>query len=229
MKNKIILLALILGALVIVFVARRNSGITEQELQDLNTKSVSTSTPVLVTGRGDFSVEPIPPSTILTPKIPVWPNYRRKLTFPAYYNENAKTLTQREVTKNQIAIDADKTNIGAWVELGNYYNLTKDYEGARLFWEYAIALNPSNFVALFNLGTLHMSDLRDYKLSESYLQKAMVVDPSQISAYYSLYELYRYALLDDTKAKAVLDDGIKKNPGKAQDLEYLRVNYDSAT
>ena len=181
-----------------------------------------------VEGTGDFKINNIPivsTSTSPTSPLPPPPEYRRTFTYPVYFNAEARAITDKNISDQQKAIDKDKTNLDAWIELGNLYNLVKDYDGARIMWEYAIKLNTNYFVAYANLGTLYMSDLRDYAKSETNFKLAIKADPTQIPLYRSLYELYRFGLKDDIKAKAILQQGISANPGKAGDLQYLLDHY----
>jgi tetratricopeptide (TPR) repeat protein len=153
------------------------------------------------------------------------PEYKRIFTYPAYFNDEAKKITDKNIAEAVAAIEKDNTNAGAWVDLGNQYYLVREYEGARVAWDYTLSLEPTNFVALANLGTLYMADLKDFAKAELYLKKAVESDPEQIETYRSLYELYRYALKDDAKAKAILAQGIASNPSTSMDLVYFRDHY----
>ena len=218
-----LILAIALG-LVAVFVTRPKNNEPNLTL-DLGPSSWSqkpgqASTSIDVGATGDYTL-----SRVAGERPPPYPQYRRTLKFPDYFNAEAKAITQKLISDLQVSLDKDKRDIKAWIELGNQYHLVRDYEGARLCWEYALALNPNAYLALANLGTLYMGDIKNYKLSESYLRRAITADSTQIPAYRSLYELYRYALKDDVKARAILNEGIVKNSGKATDLEYLRDHY----
>ena len=70
-----------------------------------------------------------------------------------------------------------------------------------------------------------MSDMRNYAKAEANFKLAIKADPNQINVYRSFYELYRFGFKDDIKAKAILEEGIKANSNKAQDLIYLRDHY----
>ena len=182
-----------------------------------------------VESTGDFEIKNIP---IATPTIaskgqelPPPPEYRRTFTYPVYFNAEARAITDKNIADQQKAIDKNKTDLNAWIELGNLYNLVQDYDGARIMWEYATKLNPDYFIPYANLGNLYMSDLRDYVKSETNFKLALEADPSQILVYRSLYEVYRYGFNDDVRARAILQAGINANPGKSSDLQYLLDHY----
>ena len=187
--------------------------------------TTNSSTTVNVSATGSSTLEIIPLGSWSQSNVPPPPEYRRAYTFPAYFSVEAKAIVNAEIAKLIAQIDSDKTNMKAWIELGNQYNLVADYKGAELFWDYAVKLNPDNFLPYANLGTLYMSDLKDYAKAELNLKLAIKADPTQIMVYRSLYELYRFGLGDDVKAKAILQAGIGANSGTAQDLKYLLDHY----
>ena len=183
-----------------------------------------------VESTGDFKLENIPIATTTTAgtqpvPLPPAPEYLRTFVYPAYFNVEARTITNKNIADQQKAIDKNKTDLNAWIELGNLYNLVQDYDGARIMWEYATKLNPDYFVPYANLGNLYMSDMRNYAKAEANFKLAIKADPNQINVYRSFYELYRFGFKDDIKAKAILEEGIKANSNKAQDLIYLRDHY----
>lgn len=161
-------------------------------------------------------------------KFPPPPGYHREISYPDKIKEADRVALGEAFGKTLATIDKDKHDKSAWMDLGALYNIIGDYQGARLSWEYAAILDPNSFVPLYNLGTLYLSDLKDYALSEKYFRQALVLDPSQIGVYQSLYDLYRYGLLDDTRAKAILEEGIEANPFASPNLKYLLEHYDEA-
>ena len=168
---------------------------------------------------GDYTIEQVP---LDGPLVPTAPEYKRKFVYPSYFNAEAKDITNKAIASAIAKIEKNNLDITAWIELGNQYNLVKDYKGAEACWLYAVALNSINFVPLYNLGTLYLSDMRDYALSEKYLKLAIIADPLQPTIYEMLYRLYRYGLKDDARAKAILKQGV----GAVKDKSALQSILD---
>ena len=139
----------------------------------------------------------------------------------------AVTVEQAKETITRLTASLKKNNdlFGDWVELGLYRRLLGDYGGAAAAWEYAGAIRPKNSVSFNNLGDLYTYQIKDKARAEKNYLMALANDPASIMAYEKLYELYRYIFKDDKKAKAVLKEGVSKNPDFSQRLQYLLDNY----
>ncbi len=139
--------------------------------------------------------------------------------------EPARSDTLTKIKNLQTKLKADSKDYNAWIDLGIYLKETEDYEGARLSWEYAAALVPSQSLAFINLGTLHTYYIHDNAKAEEYYLEAVKVEPKLGYTYHQLYELYRLVMKDDAKAKAILRVGIAAGATDSDRMQYFLDNY----
>jgi tetratricopeptide (TPR) repeat protein len=126
------------------------------------------------------------------------------------------TLTDEE--KAQIIADLDLATL---VRRGNERKAAGDYAGAASVWERATEVWVTHPVAYNNLGDLYMNFLKDPKKAETNYLKVVELDPKSIDAYMNLFYIYRDLLKNQTKAQAILDLGLKNNPGN-QTLQTIK-------
>lgn len=112
-----------------------------------------------------------------------------------------------------------------WLVLGVYLKSIGDYKGAEEVWQYAGVIRPLNSTSFANLGYLYTYDeLKDYEKAEANFRKAIDNDSSKIYIYRNFYELYKFGMKDDAKAKAILEEGIAANPDTSKDLQSILNN-----
>ena len=117
----------------------------------------------------------------------------------------------------RIAILSDElkkspNTLDSWVELGVYYKAAKDYEGARLAWEYVSTIRPGNTTSYTNLGDLYAYSLKDFPKAEVALKTVIANDPRFIDGYVRLHNLYALSYKTDTTlAVDILKEGMVKN------------------
>ncbi len=196
---------------------------TQENAQDLllrNKKDAGAG--VDVQGTGDFNVEQVPATDIVS--IPI-PDLNRDINISSNMAEDAKKIIRAKIEEMESELKKDSNNLDNWLVLGIYRKTIGDYEAAKEIWEYANILSPSNSVSFNNLGDLYAYYLKDNKKAEENFLKAVKNGPDQVYIYRNLYEFYRFALKNDAKAKKILQQGITANPKDSQDLQTLLQNF----
>lgn len=156
------------------------------------------------------------------------PSLDRPFNITVEMPEDAKAVLKKnvvEITKN---LRTDPNDYEEWLQLAIHYKIAGDFEGAKNVWEY-VAENGGvrRYVALGNLGSLYLYQLKDYPKSESYYNQALALKPDEISFYRDLYTLYHYAYKMGTGADAaILEQGLKVSPGN-EDLLALQEELKS--
>ena len=112
-----------------------------------------------------------------------------------------------------------------WINLGLQRKLIGDFPGAGDAWQYASEIRPKDFIPHNNLGDLYAYDLNDFKKAEEHYRLSIKLEPSVIMVYDKLYELYRFKIKNDAKARAVLEEGIKKNPQTSERLKATLAEW----
>src|SRR3989338_6703251 len=112
------------------------------------------------------------------------------------------------------SIKKSPENGALWAEFGLKRKGIEDYEGAKEAYEYALKLMPNNAMVADSLGVIHGDYLKDYTKAVRYFRLAIDIDPSANYRYMRLFELYRYALKDNGKAKAILEEGLRAIPNE---------------
>lgn len=99
-----------------------------------------------------------------------------------------------------------------------------DLEGARIAWEYAGIIRPQNSLSFANLAALYHFDLQQYENAEKNYLISIANDPDDLPTIRNFFELYFYAVKDNTKAEALLLSAIADNPAQA-DLFALTGSF----
>ncbi len=174
-----------------------------------------------VTGTGDFKVESLPLAGSFPPPPDLSRPVKITLSLPV---ETEKAATAR-IGEISLELKKNPELFDHWLELGRLRKIIGDYEGVRQAWEYASLLLPSNHVSFNNLGELYGYYLKDWAKAEANYKKAVLNGPDQIYIYRNFADFYRFVLNDPEKAKALLEEGIKANPGASEDLQNLLKQF----
>ncbi len=148
-------------------------------------------------------------------KLPKAPSLDRPITPPAYFLPAVAASSTERILDTIKAIKAQPGNAGLWANLGFYRKGIEDYQGAKEALEYSLALNPRNAVVTENLGVIYGDYLHDAKNAEKQYLAAIKLEPNIGYRYLRLYELYETLMHDSVKAKAIVEQGLKVNPGDA--------------
>jgi Flp pilus assembly protein TadD len=123
-----------------------------------------------------------------------WPRHvvSDRVAFALFYNNRAVEAMRagdlRSAFANlKLAIEKSSTVASTWVNLGALYSRQQRYESARVAYEQALRVEPSDKSALTNLARLY-DEIGDEELAESYR--------SRIRRYERMNPYYHYALAD---------------------------------
>jgi tetratricopeptide (TPR) repeat protein len=225
-NNLIVLIVVCLLILIFSFQKVFFSGKQEKDLLKENEQVTASATStadhlgVKLLGEGDFVVEPV---TLTAADL--MPDLNRPIVFsngePAEFRRLMKEKIERSVA--ELKIHPEKAE--EWNNLAIFRKNINDYEAAAEIWEYLVWLQPTNVVALGNLGDLYHFYLRDYPKSEKNFLAAIALEPTNLTLYRGLHELYRYSYKRDTSAAAdILKTGLQKIPDNI-DLLVLLASY----
>lgn len=154
------------------------------------------------------------------------PSLDRPIVFPASFPDDVADK-QRLYIENLIAeLKKDPGVFIKWVDLGLQWQALQDYEGAKEAWEYANALQPESSVAYGNLGNLYGYYLKDSKKAEENFLTALKNSPAEIYLYFQTADFYVQVIKDKNKAIAIVEEGIKRNPG-SKELRTLKAELSS--
>ena len=180
-------------------------------------------TPAPPQGTPEININP-PQAT--GPNIPVpplpWP-----VSIKNGLSGEAATSALKNIETLTAELKKDPSVFPRWMDLALYRRSIGDFIGARDAWIYAAALRPNDFIAPHNLGDLYTYDIIDYKKAEGYYLSSLKLEPTATMVYQKLYELYRFKMKNDTRARAILKEGISKNPKDALRLEYILDEWDN--
>lgn len=143
-----------------------------------------------------------------------YPSLGRPIVIPASFSPEDATLIQERIKKLTDAILQAPSNGALWANLGLERKSIEDYTGAIDAYEYALKMMPNNAVVAENLGVLYGDYLRNYPKAEEYYRLSIAIDAAAPHRYLRLFDLYRYALKDTEKAKAILEEGLRTIPGE---------------
>jgi hypothetical protein len=213
-----VITVLVLVSMYMMFVKK-----TQAPTKDVDVKTSTTTvtkipgTNIVVEGSGNYTITPVPVKT--EKPIPV-PDLNRQVTFLASLNlsEDVKKILTDKIITEQSNLKKNSNDINAWINLGIYQKIAGDYAGAVISWKYISEIS-NDFVSLGNLGNLYAYYLKDNGMSEVYYKKAIERSPTQAYLYIQLSSVYKEVFNDLAKAKAVLDDGLKKMPNDKSLLE----------
>jgi len=140
---------------------------------------------------------------------------------------NDKTLSAEVVgiLKIKIAdlsdfLKGDPGQFDKWLDLGINRKIAGDYEGAIEAWTYASALRPQNSISFNNLGDLYAYYLNEPQKAEENLLQAIENGSNEVYLYFKTHDFYKYVMKDATKARNIVEQGIKANP-TSQELKDL--------
>lgn len=182
---------------------------------------------IAIEGGGDIKVEELPfeKSNRGVVNVPP-PDLDKEIKITASLTKEVEQAAISKIIEISAKLKADKTLVNDWILLGVYRKIIGDYFGAAEVWEYAGKISPGAYMPFNNLGDLYAYYLKDSKKAEQNFQTAIKKGQNQIHIYRSFYEFYRYVVKNDTKAKAVLEQGIAANPGESSlDLQNLLQSF----
>ncbi len=126
----------------------------------------------------------------------------------------------KNIKELQAMLKNKPSDFPVWMDLAMYQKLGGDYEGALISWKYVGRLAPTDFVSVANIANLYAYFIKDNVKAEEYYKKAISVNSEQPYIYTQLAEFYKDILKDIVKARAIVEEGLKKNPLDETLLEY---------
>ena len=207
----------LIGALILIVIGGAGSFIYKKNWSNDGENGNGTTTPP-VTGTTTTPVVK-PPAT---PTMAV-PSLKRPLNFPSTLSAAQREQIKQRIDNLNAMLKANSDDFGSWIELGLERKSINDHEGARQAWEYAGYIRPKNSLSFGNLGFLYGYVLKDNKKAEQNYLKAIENDPKMVYLYIQTAEFYRDIIKDITKARAIVDLGIKNNPDD-DDLKAFRIS-----
>lgn len=150
----------------------------------------------------------------------------RPVVKPADLSNDAFVAIRSNIEQVADMLASDEYNYDLWVELGNYRNMVADYEGARIAWDFARQIRPTQATTYFNLGDLYQNHYKEYSRAEEYYLAAIDYAPEAAASYVRLFDLYRF-FYKEKKAEAgdVLVRGLDQIPGNLELLVHLSRFY----
>lgn len=172
---------------------------------------------VVATIPGGYTVETV--DQVLQPL----PSLTRKVVFGVTLDDRIKALIETKVPEYQALLKNDPKKFDYWIDLGTYFKTAGDYTGAKLYWEYASKLAPTDYISLGNLGNMYAYQLKDMVNAEKYYLQAIKNAPTQSYLYIQLAEGYRDVSKDMTKAKAIIEKGLQAKPNDPALVEFKAI------
>lgn len=172
-------------------------------------------------GSGGYTIKKISEATIPATTIKM-PDLARAVQFLDSINntDEVKKMISEKVLSLQSDLKKDPTTITKWVDLGMYYKMAGDYEGAVIYWKYITQVVPNDFISFGNLGDLYAYYIKDGKTSEMYYKKAIANAPKQVYLYTQLAGVYKDVFKDLDKARAIIEQGLRALPGDQALIEF---------
>lgn len=224
----VVLAVVIIISLYFIFDAtskKENKSPNEDMIIATTTLETNTGGVIELENNGQATIEQVP-ITDQKGSLPAgMPNLSREIRFASNTNFEPEvvTLVTKKILDLQATLKTDPLNFPAWIDLGLYYKMIGDIQGAMDIWIYATKLSPTNFVAFGNLGNLYAYYLKDMGMADVYYRQAISKDPSQVYLYIQLAGAYKDVSNDIAKAVAVVDQGLVANPNDSA-LLNLREN-----
>lgn len=227
-KRITIIVASILILIIALYVLIDRRAKEETELSsDVATSTSVASTTVLNLGEGltatlpsGYQVERVEETVQTVPKAP---SLSRPIVFDPAINASVREAIEKKVKELTLGLSQNSRQFAYWIDLGTYHKVAGDFEGAKIYWDYAGKLAPKNFVSFGNLGDLYAYYVKDNAMAETSYKKAIANDPTQEYLYAQLAHVYIDVFKDESKAKAILDQGLLKLPGN-QNLLQLKAS-----
>ena len=129
----------------------------------------------------------------------------------------------KEISIISNTLKQDYRSVDGWIQLGLLKKLLGDFNGAKEAWEFASSIAPNNSISFHNLGFIYWQHYKDYEKAEQNYLKAVQNNKKDIIAFIDLSNIYYYDLKNSVKARNILMEGLKENPG---DYELLRTLND---
>lgn len=218
--QKIIISAVVIIVLLVVYIAFDRKSKAGDDLKNTNTEQVSTTTNTGITADGSgYTIEQVPVESNVPKPIP---DLSRKVIFsndPSLTSE-VKGVINTKIASLETALKSNPSYLAAWIDLGLYHKMAGDYEGSKIYWQYATKLSPTNYVAFADLGNLYAYYLKDNAMAENYYKQAINKDTKQSYLYTQLAEVYKDVFKDMDKAKAVIEQGLNAIPNDPALLEF---------
>jgi tetratricopeptide (TPR) repeat protein len=143
----------------------------------------------------------------------VTPDYKKPIKFSATVTPEIKVQLNTSLKAAQAKIAENPLNMGAWTTLGTLHKMGGDYAVALEYWDYVTSVYQGVGTPYYSIGDLYDNFLNDNAKAEENYLLAIKVNSKNVNAYASLYTLYHFELKNDTKAAAILAQGLKANPG----------------
>lgn len=195
-----------------------------QDIVKQRTSNTVDNNGVGVEGTGDFKIEQIPIED-KTARDLILRILDRPINIPADLPEDARKIAREKIEKLIAELKQNPNSFDSWLELAIYRKMISDYEGAREIWEYTSQMAPNDAISFNNLGDLYAYYLKDSVKAEENFLKALKNGADQVYIYRNTHDFYLNVVKDKAKAKKILEDGIKANPGSSQDLQNLLKSY----
>lgn len=149
------------------------------------------------------------------------PNLDRPIIISPDTSEATATLAKTKIEEISLVLKENNKLFSHWLELGIYRKMIKDFVGAIEAWQYAGVLQPDDPRPYGNLADITIYYLHDNQTGEQYVLKAIEKNPNDLYYYSAAFEFYYYVLKDEYRARAILEQGIAKNPNTSKPLQDL--------
>lgn len=154
------------------------------------------------------------------------PDIDRLLVFDSSLSESSQIDLRENIDNLKELVKNNPERIDYWLDLGLYWKIAGDYEGAKIAWEYAASMKPQDSLIYSNLGRIYHFYLKDFPNAEKNFLEAIEKGPNSFVHYIDLHELYKFSYKQDTTSAAdALIGGIAKNPDDTNLLIALAAYY----
>lgn len=226
-KNTLSILSILIVLFILYMIFDRKPNTEINENTNITATTTPEEKPIITTTNPNYTIEQVPINEERGGMPSGMPNLNRPISFALNVNfeqEVTDTLTAKIIELQNI-LKSDPTNFQAWLDLGIYYKMIGDLEGAIDIWVYTTKLSPTNYLAFGNLGNLYAYNLKDMAMADSYYRQAISKDTSQVYLYIQLAEAYRDVGSDKAKALEVVNQGLTANPNNPALLQ-LKENLE---
>ena len=204
-----VVVIVIVAGLVFWYIFQQEKAAPQMFSQSPTTNATTTQT------IGGVTFEIPPGSTAKIEQVPIVdtssigpaPSLNRTVVFPDDFPQEAQNIWKNKFADIKTQLAQNPHSYDAWLQVGLEWNMIEDYEGARLAWDYATKLVPSNAVAFGNLGFLYGYYLHDNIKAEHNFKTALYNAPQELYIYHQAFEFYRDVLKDKAKARALAGEG----------------------
>jgi len=148
------------------------------------------------------------------------PSLTRTVIVASAVDTRVKTVIEAKVPELQAVLKKDPTKFDYWIDLGMYFKVAGDYTGAKLYWDYAGKLAPTDYISFGNLGNMYAYQLKDIAKAEIYYNQAIKNGPKQAYIYVQFAQMYIDFGNNKQKALAIIDRGLNSVPGDKSLLEF---------